>query len=813
MRRLVILFLLFAASSAFGQGIIIGNVMDEKKKPLEGATVQLMPFPDSLRARTSLTDKNGGFEMQDVAFGYYKLKISYVGFQIVSIDSIHFRADRFDFNMNDIVLKVKNSDSGAMEEIIIYAEKPLVQSKDGNITFNAGESALSAGSNASELLTNVPLVTKDPNGKLLVRGKEPKILIDDKPVELNMQQLQDLLEAMPGSSIEKIEVRTNPPPQFANEQGGVINITTKKGRVGMTGRVTIYGGTRGEAGGNGNFNYRRQGFAFNINAGLAYNEFVGNGYSARQNYYGDSILLKTETGNNNQNLRPNFRINADYDINKRNLLNLTLNYNQNDFDNLSETDYSRINRFDSLYGLSQRLINSIGGNRNFNSNISYTYKTKRPGETIRFIGSHNLSRSENGRDFYQQFFNPDFSYAADSLQKQDNINNTNGYNLRLNYDVPFKNKKTSISAGSYYNITHSDIESDATYRKKSDNTWAKLDALVNSFRFNQYVTNLRGSVKHIWGKNLSTTAGVSVEHTKIHFDLHKTSSDTTNSYWSYLPFATLNKNWNDKYNLTFSYRRTIRRPGINELNPTVDFSDPFNIRFGNPGLLASTADNFDLVAGRSKASKFYVNFGLGHNIVNDIFNQIRTQLSDTSTQLTWQNISGRREYEESTWSGYTVSKKTRVNFSASYTYNTYSPYDREVRKFRNGGSLTSNLNANYNIKDLYSATGSFTFNRFANPQGRVRSNLSMNVGLQAKVLQKKMTVTLNIIDPFRQQQNRSFTYGNSFLLENFNTTQTRNLRLSVAYNFTKTQKPKKSAATEKNKEQLRKMMQGQTKQQ
>src|SRR2546430_9337517 len=50
-------------------------------------------------------------------------------------------------------------------------------------TFNAGESALSAGSTANELLQNVPLVTKDPTGKILVRGKEPKILIDDKPEE------------------------------------------------------------------------------------------------------------------------------------------------------------------------------------------------------------------------------------------------------------------------------------------------------------------------------------------------------------------------------------------------------------------------------------------------------------------------------------------------------------------------------------------------------------------------------------------------------------------------------------------------------
>ncbi|OYW17001.1 MAG: hypothetical protein B7Z54_09010, partial [Sphingobacteriales bacterium 12-47-4] len=160
--------------------------------------------------------------------------------------------------------------------------------KEGNITFNAGESALSAGSSASELLTNVPLVTKDPDGKILVKGKEPRILIDDKPVSLNLQQLQDLLESMPGSSIEKIEVLTNPPPQYANEQGGVINIVTKKGRIGKSGRVTLFGGSRGEAGLNASYSYRRKGLAINLNTGMSYNRYTGEGNSQRQNIYTDS---------------------------------------------------------------------------------------------------------------------------------------------------------------------------------------------------------------------------------------------------------------------------------------------------------------------------------------------------------------------------------------------------------------------------------------------------------------------------------------------------------------------------------------------
>jgi len=810
MRPYLLIFLLLTGPTVFSQGygILVGNVLDERKKALEGATVQLVPFSDSAAPRSVLTSRDGDFAFENIAFGYYKLRVSFVGLQPVTLDSIFFREERYDFNMNDIVLKAK-TDSGTMEEIVIYAEKPLIQTKDGNITFNAGESALSAGSNASDLLTNVPLVSKDPNGKILVRGREPRILIDDKPVELNQQQLQDLLESMPGSTIEKIEVMTNPPAQYANEQGGVINIVTKKGRVGLSGRATVYGGTRGEAGANGNFNYRKKGFSFNINAGAAYNQFEGNGYSVRRNVYRDSAnYLNTNSGSNNKNLRPNLRLNAEYELNKRNNINFTLNFNQNNFDNLSATEYRNYNYRDELHRLSERAINSTGENRNLNSNVSYTHRTKKPGEVLRLIASYNRSFHENGRDFYQQFFNPDHTpNGKDSSQKQLNENRSNGYTVRLNYDVPLKNKKTSFSAGSFLNTTRSDVTADATYFDKSTSSWKTLDALVNAFAFRQNVFNLRASVKQVLGEKFSTTGGLSLEHTGIHFDLHKTGADTGNRYWSVLPFATLNKSWKEKLNLTFSYRRAIRRPGINELNPTIDFSDPYNIRFGNPGLLASLADNFDLVLGRNRNNKFYINLGVGYNIVEDIFSQVRTLQADGKTEITWQNISGRKEYELSAWSGYTLSKKARINFSSSYTYNTYSAFDKEVRKFRNGGSLTSNLNGNYNIKDLYSATGSFTYNRFANPQGRVRSNLSMNVGLQGKFLDKKMIVTLNIIDPFLQQQNRNFTYGNNFVLESFNTTQTRNLRLSVAYNFNNNPSKKKTAAGEKNKEQLKKVIQ------
>lgn len=347
LRIFALLLGLIAGVSCFSQGaqgLLTGNVMDERSKPVENATVELIPSRDTLSKKAQLSLSDGSFIFHDLPFDYYQIRISYVGFQMLVIDSINVRAERADFNLPDLVLRGKTSEN--LQAVIVYSEKPLIESKDGNITFNAAESPLSAGSNASDLLATVPLVTKDGDGKISVRGKEPMILIDDKPVQLNMQQLQDLLESMPGSSIEKIEVMTNPPPQYANEQGGVINIVTRKGRVGKSGRISLSGGSRGEASMNGNYSYRKQGLVFNINAGASYNRFAGSGYSIRNNLYTDSSNYFNTTSNNvNKGLRPNFRTSLDYDITKKQSFSAVLQLNSGDLESQSHTELYQYQSF------------------------------------------------------------------------------------------------------------------------------------------------------------------------------------------------------------------------------------------------------------------------------------------------------------------------------------------------------------------------------------------------------------------------------------------------------------------------------------
>lgn len=797
-RFLLLITLLFAIflssfSQAKEQGIITGSVLDEGNKALTGVSVTLVSLQDSLNRYNCTTDKDGSFTIINIVDGYYRLKLSFVGRKSLSLDSIWFRKERNDFNMGDLILKL-NTDQ-QMDEVVVYAEKPLIESKEGNITFNAGESALAAGSNASDLLTNVPLVAKDASGNITVRGKEPKILIDDKPVELNMEQLQDLLESLPGSSIEKIEVMTNPPPQYANEQGGVINIVTKKGKVGKSGRINLTAGTRGVGSLNGSFNYRKKEISLSINTGVGYNQFSGNGFSSRNNIYNDSSnFFNTSNNFKNKSWRPNFRFNLNYDINKNNLLSATLNFNQNNYNNFNITEYQNINRFDSLWRLSNRNVGSVGDTYNPSFNFSYTLKGQ-PGESFKIITGTNFSFNNNNRKFYQQYFNPDYSpNGLDSTQLQKNNTAISGYNIRLSYDKMLLNKKTFISVGSAFIRSNNHVETNAFYKKNASDSILPMDMLSNNLWFHQSVSNLRASIKQVFQNELSFTAGTSAERTDILFNLLKEGRNAKNNYWTWLPFFNINKSWKDKLNITLAYRRSINRPGIGQLNPTIDFSDPYNIRFGNEKLNASTAHNFDFVIGRTKL-KYFTNISLGYNIVQDVFSTVRTLTPDGKTEVTWSNISGRKEYEASTWNGITLSKLLKVNFSLSYVYSKYSTFDKTVRRFRDGGSVTSNITYNYTPTPLWAFTGRFNVNRFANPQGYARWTIGMNLGFQRKFLNKRLIITFNAIDPFIEQKNVNYTYGTNFNYKISSTTNTRNFQISIAYNFVKP--PKKIVSLKK----------------
>ena len=800
MKPFLFLFLLLLAVTVKAQekaskAVISGDVMDaSSSRALAGATVSvIMAGKQTEPLQTLITDENGSFLIEKIPFGYYTVSIKMLGYASFRLDSIHVRSERSDFNLGDIRLSVSVAD---LETVTIYAEKPLVENKDGKITFNASESALSAGATAIELLKQTPLITVDDDGKLQMRGKDVKVLIDDKPLEMDARQLQDLLESMPGSMIEKIEVLTTPPPQFSNERGGVINIVTKKGKVGKSGRINFNTGSRGEAGLNGSYSYRKNKWTLNMNVGFMYSQFLGNSYSVRNNVYADSSNFFKTNGNSQSNsIRPNSRVTVNHDFNKKQSINVAAVFNANNNDGVSATEYNNINRFDELYRLSNRSVNSEVMSKNFSGTVGYTFKINAVGEVLRITGNAASSKTDNDRYFFQQFLSVDSGKViADSTQQQLTKINNRTFAVRVNYDKPLSDKKTLLSFTAAAQKLHTDNQLQSAYRRKSDSLLVTSDLLSNEFEFFQHIYSLNSSVRYLFRPDFSVTVGLQQEWGSTAFDIVNNPTDYKNTNYSLLPFLTINHKWENGYSVTGSYKRSIQRPGIGQLNPSVDYSDPYNIRFGNPFLLPYFSDNVDLIGGYWN-KRFNFNLSVGYNALQQIYSSIRELQPDGKTQTTWFNLGGRKEYEASIWGGVNLSKKWKLNANSRYVYNVYSNYDQVVNGFRNNGGINTSVNFSFVHSPLFSMNGNFNYNRFANPQGTVRNNMRMTLGAQHKFFNKNLTVGFAMVDPFRQQQFRNYIQAPNYNLESYSVSNTRNFRITAGYTIKKT--PQKKAPSKK----------------
>ncbi|HSC52211.1 MAG TPA: outer membrane beta-barrel protein [Phnomibacter sp.] len=766
-------------------GIIMGNVLDSTTgKPMEGVTVQVQTLSATGGSKTFITKADGFFSFIDLAFGYYSLSLSSVGFSKIRLDSIHLRTDRYDFNLGDLKMY---PDIGELQNVTVFVEKPLLENRDGKMTFNAGESALSAGSTTADLMKNLPLVSADPNGKLLLRGKEPRILIDDKPVDLNGQQLADLLESLPGGSIDKIEIMQNPPPEYGTDAGGVINIVTKKGKIGFTGRATISAGTRGEGNIGANLAYRSGKWNLSGTVNMGGSLLTGYSNSYRTNMYKDSTNQFNTAGKfENRSTRPNIRLQADYDANKQHQFSWVFQAAQASFDNESNTRYENYNRYETLWKLSNRNVHASGSNYSINPQFTWNVKTKRPGESFRLVTGVGTGPTENDRHFFQQFLDPVsmLPNGVDSNQQQVTDNRFFNSQSRISYNRNLFSKFFSLNTGAGFITNQNDNSLQTYYFDKTSNEWMHTAKLSNEFLFNQSVSYVRAGFTVRNQKGWRLIAYIQPEFTQFNISSKTADTSASNHYTNWLPGITLRKDLNKEHNLSLVYRKTIRRPSAYELNPAIDYGDPYNLRFGNPTLKPSGSHIVDLNYGYAKGKSF-INASLGYNLIEDIIASIRSLGSDGKTFTTFQNIASKQEYEFAFWMGYSFSRVVRVNASTGYTYNQYREEDIQKLGYRNGGSFNASINYSLIFSGVFSMDGNIQYSSYADPQGRSRSNVNTNFGVQHKFLDRRLILAFNVMDPFTSQEYTTTTTGTNFHLESFRSSKTRNFRLSIAWQLNK----------------------------
>eukprot|EP01136_Pigoraptor_vietnamica_P011723 Opistho-1_new@50919 len=167
------------SSLAAEKGIISGKVVEEVGGlAVPYAVVALFEGNLEQPTFTIQTDENGNFKFTNLKFGTYKIRVSYVGYTNLLVNEIIITEKDFDKNLGN--LKLANEQNN-LNEVVITAQKPLIEMGADVITYNVGSSILAEGSTATDVLKNVPLVQVDIDGNATIAGKRstPHVLCVD----------------------------------------------------------------------------------------------------------------------------------------------------------------------------------------------------------------------------------------------------------------------------------------------------------------------------------------------------------------------------------------------------------------------------------------------------------------------------------------------------------------------------------------------------------------------------------------------------------------------------------------------------------
>ncbi|RZL30912.1 MAG: TonB-dependent receptor, partial [Pedobacter sp.] len=264
-----------------GEGKISGKIIDaQTNETIPFASAILLDRKTKATVKIIQTDVDGAFVMTNIPKGVFTFKASYVGFQTMVRDSVSISdaVKSVDFGS----IKMKTAKGNLLNEVTITAPKATMQLGIDKKVFSVDQSLVSEGGSASDLLQNVPSVQTDIEGNVSLRGSAGvRVLIDGKPSLIAGGNIAQILQSIPASSIESVELITNPSAKYdAEGQSGIINIVLKKNKkLGFNGNLSLSAGNRDTYNANTSLSFQNKKINLYGNYGYRYGNRIGGGYN------------------------------------------------------------------------------------------------------------------------------------------------------------------------------------------------------------------------------------------------------------------------------------------------------------------------------------------------------------------------------------------------------------------------------------------------------------------------------------------------------------------------------------------------------
>lgn len=636
--------------AAAADGTISGRVVNKGTgEPMDFVSVQLIGSDGKPMPIGSTTGADGSFTIPSVADGRYSVRISNIG----SVDQerpvvINGK------NANIGIIKLAD-DAKLLQEVVVEGVKSQMRFELDKKVFQVDANIVAAGQSASELLESIPSVEVDQDGEVSLRGNSSvTVWINGKESGLSADNRAQILEQIPGETIERIEVITNPSAKYSPEgTAGIINIVLKKNRKGgYFGSAELGANSRGGANAGFSINYNSPKFESFASLGWRMRHNTNGGSKSERRYTdevtgtdGEPAWLNSEGTRKNHGNNFFLRLGTTWHVTAKDAVSASA------FGMLGHRWGSSTTSF--LTNLPNQWSSDLQSSRNNNDSrgghVELGYKHEwSDSHYIDFNVSYNHwggpMRNEYAESFtYPSDVTPDTGVGEpeylDSFRSQRTDINLNSYEAKLDY----ANQLTSwlkLETGFQGNYSHENTPVTTLQGTSPDNAVENPD-LYNRFIYQNNVSalylTLGGNVN-----KLSFSAGLRGEAWQVRtrsLEWGQQKEDVPlfkKNFFSLFPSVFVSYSLPGDNEVQVNYTRRIRRPWGGQLNSFRDIQDPTNISFGNPELEPQYSNAFEL--NYIKSWTFHmISMSAYLRTSDNVMNRI-SYMQDNVLYTTWANV-------------------------------------------------------------------------------------------------------------------------------------------------------------------------------
>jgi outer membrane receptor protein involved in Fe transport len=621
--------------------------------------------------------------------------------------------------------------------------------------YSVGQDVVSTTGSASDLLQNVPSIQVDVAGNVSLRGDTGvEILINGKPSAMMGRNRAAALEQMPAGEIERVEVITNPSARFRPDgSAGIINLVMKRDRLpGFSGSVRANAGNEERYNAAVSLSLNPGRYTIHGNASLRQDSRPDFQDEDRSRFDLDGNPLGStsqRSATERQPLSRFARIGGEYKLDTT-TFGASIEYDHRDYtrhvtqQNISRDargavtrDYDRLRR---------------GEERESEYEFAFTFERGFDGRDHELSAELRLGKSSEEAD--NQFTNvhrpPEIPVAIDTTRVRESEQDTD---LSIDYVRPLAHE-ARLELGYEGEREETDLDFRASNLDALTGTAIPDLRQTNRFLYDGVIHALYATYGRPFGR-FGLLGGLRVEHAII--DTHQVTTRIagTNRYWRLYPSLHLSHRFTDAHQLQLSYSHRVNRPDGDELNPFIEYDDPFNLEAGNPDLMPEDVHSIEAGYQYDHNNTSYLASVYFRRRENG-FTEITRALDENTLLTTDENLATSQSFGLELGATTRLKDRLAINFSANAFHQEIDAANLGFADRRSTLAWNAKLNTSWEATDrlLVQLTTGYRAHRLT-AQGERHPSHITNLGLRYDLRDRRTSIVLTVSDVFRTLRDRT----------------------------------------------------------